>query len=71
MSIRTLLEINHDCWGEIDDNRNEFVVDVLRYLGSGSDTDTQRLLRYGIRIAATRHHSEQYDPRVLAKATGR
>ena len=58
MSIRTLIEINHDFTGYI----NSDALDVLRlYLASG-DHERYRdpLRRFGIMLIASRHHSTDY-----------
>lgn len=58
MSIRSLIEINHDRAHDLDMN----LASVLhRYLCSGDKTRfADELERYGIRVIASRHHSSAY-----------
>lgn len=56
MSIRTLVEINHDMTHRMED-----LLPVLtRYLCSGSAEDAERLERFGFNVIGQRHHSAAY-----------
>lgn len=59
MSVRTIVEINHDFWGEIKDDPEAFVRDLLRYIGSADTENAERLERYGMRRAWWGHHSDE------------
>jgi hypothetical protein len=55
MSWRTVIEINHDHLGDLDDA--EIMKTLRRYLQS--NVDAQRVPYLGhIRVLGTRHHSE-------------
>jgi hypothetical protein len=60
MSIRTLLEINHDFWGMIADHPEAFAAALNRYLASASREDAEALERYGVKVIGLRHHSGSY-----------
>lgn len=57
MSIRSLIEINHDFCGDLD---GKLVETLQRYLRSGSREYADELDRYGIRVISQRHHSGTY-----------
>jgi len=58
MSIRSLIEINHDFTWRMDDG---FLPALQRYLASGSEHDGDALrLLYGVTIISQRHHSADY-----------
>ena len=57
MSNRTIIEINHDRWGEIGRDPEAFGRDLLSFLGSASHENAERLERYGIVVVGTAHHS--------------
>lgn len=60
MSIRTIFEFNHDFAHKITDDPEQFVRDLMYYLGSASDENADVLeLRYGIRRAWWGHHSDE------------
>lgn len=61
MSNRTLIEINHDYAGDIDDNHVHFVARLLSYLRGGGEHNKEELERYGVRVFGTRHHSEGFN----------
>lgn len=62
MSNRTLIEINHDCAGDIARlSDGAFPQALLDYLRSGSREDAETLRRYGIRVFGMRHHSEGFN----------
>lgn len=55
MSIRSLIEINHDY------APNERAIEALnRYLASGAKEHAEALLPFGIRVLGIRHHSGQF-----------
>lgn len=58
MSMRTLVEINHDYSDRAASL--EMLSFLARYLASGSRDDAERLERYGIKVVGLRHHSELY-----------
>lgn len=55
MSIRTLIEINHD---------NEIGIEELaaiqQYRRTGHPDDAERLEDMGVRVIASRHHADDY-----------
>lgn len=63
MSIRTLIEINHD--NEID---IEVLAALQQYRRSGHPDDAERLEDMGVRVIASRHHADDY--RIPAGAWG-
>jgi len=58
MSIRTLVEINHDFTWRMDDP--DFVASLQGYLSGGSSRCAEALERFGLKIVAQRHHSGQF-----------
>lgn len=56
MSIRTLIEINHDVVSE----DTGLSVALARYARTGSLEDADRLRQYGLRVLGSRHHSHNY-----------
>ena len=69
MSNRTLIEINHDCAGNIDGDHYRFAQVIYRYLCSASTRGLEdNLERYGLRVIAMRHHSENF--RIPERAEG-
>lgn len=60
MSIRTLIEINHDAGYRIDDQPSEFAAALGRYLRSGDSRTAEELERFGVRVIGQRHHSSDY-----------
>lgn len=56
MSNRTLLEINHDYEGRIDD----LLPALRRYLCSGSREHAEDLEMFGVRVLGMRHHSGNF-----------
>lgn len=57
MSNRTLIEINHDYAGRLDD---EFLKRLGYYLGNGNRETAAELEHYGIRVIGMRHHTGNY-----------
>lgn len=57
MSNRTLIEINHDMVHDLD---RQFLVSLRGFLTGGSSRCAEDLERYGVKIIATRHHSEAF-----------
>ncbi len=57
MSIRTIVEFNHDMAHQISGNPEEFVSLLGQALNSGSNECWERLSRFGIRAVNGRHHS--------------
>lgn len=58
MSIRTLIEINHDHTHDLD---QRFLEVLAAYLRSGDKSKhADDLERYGIRVISSRHHSTMY-----------
>lgn len=55
MSMRTLIEINHDYCTRLNDPA--FVTFLQRYLASGSKQDAENLRAYGVMVVGMRHHS--------------
>jgi hypothetical protein len=60
MSIRTLVEFNHDCAHEISDQPLEFAALLKRFLCSGSNREAEALERYGFRVVSQRHHADTF-----------
>lgn len=58
MSIRTVVEINHDLVHRIDDNRYEFCNLINEATKSTSSKAWEELERYGVRLVVSAHHSE-------------
>lgn len=57
MSIRTIVEFNHDRAHQIASNPDEFINLLGQALNSGSNECWARLERFGIRAVNGRHHS--------------
>lgn len=57
MSIRTLIEINHDQSAGLD---VDFLAALQRYARSTHPDDAERLADMGVRVIATRHHADDY-----------
>jgi hypothetical protein len=64
MSIRSLIEINHDFTWRLDDPA--FVAALQRYLASACRETASDLERFGVHVITSRHHSGRYyvDPRI-------
>lgn len=58
MSIRSLIEINHDFCDRLDSPA--FVAALQRYLRSGNRECAEDLDLFGVRLVANRHHSADY-----------
>lgn len=57
MSIRTIVEFNHDLAHQIKSSPDEFVTLLGQALNSGNNECWARLERFGIRAVNARHHS--------------
>lgn len=57
MSIRTLIEINHDFSDGLD---AEFLARLQRYARSGHRDDADMLSDMGVHVIADRHHEDEY-----------
>lgn len=63
MSIRTVLELNHDMAGEIRRDPEGFVAALLEQVRSANNPETASRLRlYGVHVIESVHHSA---PRAL------
>lgn len=58
MSTRSIVEINHDYTHEIADNPVEFVQALRIYLNDPNEPNAKSLLRFGMIVAWSGHHSE-------------
>lgn len=58
MSMRTLIEINHDYSHRVTDP--ECAPFFNRYLASGSRENAMELERFGLRVVGMRHHSDKF-----------
>ena len=59
MSIRTLVEFNHDYAKEIRERRTELMTDLGNYLQHlGAEWFNAKWAHRGVKIKHTRHHSE-------------
>ena len=58
MSNRSLFEVNHDRYAEIEVYKDGFVLALLAYLRSGSEEDARALETFGLSFYGQRHHSE-------------
>lgn len=69
MSNRSLLEINHDCAGYIENDPEAFAAIILAYLCSGQVNPymERKLRRFGVTVHGMRHHSDGPWADVLAK----
>lgn len=57
MSNRTLIEINHDFAGRIDD---EFTATLRDYLRSANAESAAWLKQYGVTVVGMRHHTGRF-----------
>lgn len=57
MSIRTLIEINHDFTFRLDD---DFMARLRTYLASGDRRAAEELKPYGVTVIGSRHHSSDF-----------
>jgi hypothetical protein len=58
MSVRTIVEINHDYVCETEDLQRMFVAKLQNALRSGSDNDWEKLRSYGFKFVVQCHHSD-------------
>lgn len=58
MSVRTIVEFNHDHVRNIFENGPEFLVSLRLALSSGDNESWDGLRRYGIRKVVVAHHSD-------------
>ena len=59
MSIRTLIEINHDRTWDMDRDP-DFLRALTGYLAGGSTRCKEALEQYGIKVISQRHHSSEF-----------
>lgn len=58
MSMRTLVEFNHDMGHKIESRPEEFVAAVLELIRAGeSERVSDRLAAFGVKTLMSRHHS--------------
>lgn len=68
MSQRSIVEINHDLFGALENNVNAqriVMIALRRAIASGSDENWEPLRHFGIRRIIQCHHSE--DRKVVVK----
>ena len=65
MSIRTIVEINHDFGHQIERNPEAFLRALRHYINSTSERNGAELERFGVRVAWSGHHSD--DRKVVTK----
>lgn len=58
MSMRTLIELNHDYSENL--TNPEFLTFLGRYLASGDERDANILRRFGAAVIGMRHHSANF-----------
>ena len=58
MSMRTLIELNHDYADCLSDQ--EWLVFLARYLASGDSQRAKQLERFGCKVIGMRHHSDKF-----------
>lgn len=58
MSMRTLIEINHDYCGRLDDPA--FLAFLHLYLSSGNRENAEQLEQFGVRVIGMRHHADKF-----------
>ena len=58
MSVRTIVEFNHDYAHRIDEDGAEFVAWLRYALNSGSSVNWERLEQFGVRRIVQAHHSD-------------
>lgn len=63
MSIRTIIEVNHDRLHELMDNP-EFAQELWMLLASGDRKSIEHNRIPGIRVLADRHHSQSIELKV-------
>lgn len=59
MSMRTIVEFNHDYTDNIVMDRHEFIGWLRLALNSDTPEAWEQLARYGVRKAVTVHHSDE------------
>jgi hypothetical protein len=57
MSTRTIIEINHDYWHDLDENP-EAMKQLLQGINTFNPDDSRLAHLPGVRILGQRHHSE-------------
>ncbi len=60
MGFRTLIEINHDNLGNIEDRPDVFVSHLLRYAATGDKQFIGMLAMFDVTVVATRHSADKY-----------
>jgi hypothetical protein len=58
MSTRTIIEINHDFWHELEANPAEAMKTLLRSINTFNVHDPSVAPPHGVRLLAQRHHTE-------------
>lgn len=66
MSIRSLIEINHDYCHFIEKDPAQFVERLRYYLGNGARSSADELERYGVVVFGSRHHSQPFGSETIA-----
>lgn len=59
MSVRTIVELNHDYTHRIEQDPEAFVALLVRYLSSAGPDNAEPLERFGVRVAWWGHHSDE------------
>lgn len=67
MSIRSLLEINHDYAHQIEANPQRFMKALRNYLGSTDQRSVDEMERFGIVVFGSRHHADPFSAQTVAK----
>lgn len=57
MSVRTIIEINHDKSQDIEESPEQFTDALLEFLRGTAPEAKERLERFGFRVAWVGHHS--------------
>lgn len=60
MSIRSLLEFNHDYAHEITNDPAAFIAALRRYQNCADRETAAPLERFGVRRVSTRHHADKF-----------
>lgn len=64
MSIRSIMEFNHDMSHEIERNPQAFLTILGQYLASANFRNSVELQRFGITVMASHHHSADVELKV-------
>lgn len=68
MSMRTILEINHDMGVSIERDPAGFVAALVAMIGSASPRTYEPLKRYGVKAVLTVHHTTSRELVIDGKA---